>query len=285
MGLYKQASFKQTMSNSDDWQKFWAERAAEAVSDFDFDHHTSPRQKEIDTLSNQELVEFIDPKPSETVFDAGCGSGANIVLLHSQVHRLIGMDYISDAIARSQRNIQSNKIENADVITGNLTDIPLPGCSVDKVLCLSVFQYLNDNEVHRVLSEFVRILRPGGVIIIHVKNLASLYLSTLWTIKALMSVLGMNRKPVHLRSYRWYVRELRTLGFEVVDFNSFNLFTIERMPTRIVFFLQKFELRHHRNAFWRNRLIRRSGADLKIKAKLVSGNPGSRTKASLSGAA
>src|SRR5206468_854 len=78
------------------------------------------------------------------------------------------------------RRIQTNRIANADVHEGSITKIALPDCSVDKVICLSVLQYVGDSDVRLAFSEFARVLKDGGLLVLHVKNLASLYLSTLW---------------------------------------------------------------------------------------------------------
>jgi ubiquinone/menaquinone biosynthesis C-methylase UbiE len=263
------------MSNNK-WKKYWERQSEQCGSDFEFDRGITPRTGEIENSSNLELLNFIEPKPSETIFDAGCGSGSNILLLHTKVKRLIGMDYSRGALARCERRIISNRIENVKLIRGDLTSPPLRESSVDKILCMSVLQYLTDAEVRTSFVEFKRILKDRGIAILHVKNICSLYLSTLWAAKKAKAILGMKTKQEHVRSYRWYVKELESLGFEVLDYNSFNLLMIEGMPKRLLQFFQKLELKFYDRLPLRLGFLRRRGAELKIKVRIMK-NSGARS--------
>ncbi len=129
------------MEKATDWKQFWEERSGNATSDFEFDHGLTPGA-EVEALSKHELLNFIDPKSDESILDAGCGTGGNILLLHSKVKRIVGMDYSGGAVERCRRRIQSSSIENAEVREGSITQVPLPDSSVDKVLCMSVLQYV-----------------------------------------------------------------------------------------------------------------------------------------------
>jgi ubiquinone/menaquinone biosynthesis C-methylase UbiE len=229
----------------------------------------SPREQEIENLSEEELLAFIEPAESEVVLDAGCGTGVNIVRLHSRVRSIIGVDYAWGSLERCRRRIQVHKVQNAHVCLASATAIPLPDRSVDRILCLSVLQYLDDEEVRKVLREFVRVLGPGGVIILHVKNSSSLYWSSLRVAKAMKGFMGFSTRLYHLRSFRWYAHELAFLNCKVLDYNSFNLLVLEGMPKRVLSFLQRFELRHRGALPFRARFVRRHGAELKIKATVA----------------
>lgn len=258
------------MKSPIDWQVIWEKRAAEGnISDFEFDRGTSPREEEIDRLAIEELLEFIDPQPADVVFDAGCGTGVNIFLLHDKVSRIIGMDYSKGAIARCKQRIESIKVKNVELFHGDIMDLSLPDDSVDKIICLSVLQYLNDNTVRMAINEFVRILKNQGFLILHVKNLSSLYLSTLTLAKKLKSALGKDSKLEFFRPFQWYLYQLEIQGFEIITYNSFNLFMIESMPKRLLYFFQKLELKHRKNIFFSNSFVRRCGSDLKIKARII----------------
>src|SRR5579863_4378759 len=161
------------------WRLVWEDKSKGDVSDFELDRGTSPRDREIENLSEQELINFIEPGPSEILLDTGCGTGVNILRLHSQVRNIVGIDFAWGLLERCQKRIEAHRIKNAHLCHASATAIPLPDGSVDRILCLSVMQYLNDDEFRQALREFVRVLTPGGVIILHVKNLSSLYWSTL----------------------------------------------------------------------------------------------------------
>src|SRR5438046_6875002 len=136
-------------NSAQDWKGFFNAKAEQAASDFEYDRGISPREKEVERLSTEELLQFVDPQPWEIIFDAGCGTGANIALLHSKVKRIIGMDYCDGAIARCEGRLLTNRIENVKLVRGEVTNLPLSDNSVDKVLCMSVLQYLTDADVRK----------------------------------------------------------------------------------------------------------------------------------------
>jgi ubiquinone/menaquinone biosynthesis C-methylase UbiE len=258
------------MNDPVNWRDFWEEKAAKSVSDYEFDRGMFPREEEIEDLSKRELLAFIDPQPADIILDVGCGTGNNVFLLHSSVRRMIGMDCAKGALDRCQRRIETHRIESVELIHGDATHLPSPDNAVDKVLCMSVFQYLDDAEVRTALKEFSRVLKSGGMLILHVKNKSSLYLSTLCVAKKLKMFLGRQTKLEHFRSYRWYITELRDAGFEVLAYNSFNILMIELMPKKWVMSFQKWELKRHNKFPFRIGFLRRRGADLKIKARLAT---------------
>jgi ubiquinone/menaquinone biosynthesis C-methylase UbiE len=251
-----------------DWKEHWNKRSEQAASDFEFDRGVAPREKEIEELSRRELLDFINPEPTDVIFDAGCGTGVNILLLHSKVKRIVGMDYSKGALERCHGRLQSNNIQNAEVTEGSITQIPLPDSSIDKAICMSVLQYMNDEELRRAFREFARILRNNGTLVLHVKNLSSLYLSTLWIGKQLKSILGKPSKRGYYRTYGWYAKALASFGFEVVDYNSFELLTLPKMPTSVLGYLQKVELRNYMRPPLCLGWVRRHGSELKLKARL-----------------
>jgi ubiquinone/menaquinone biosynthesis C-methylase UbiE len=262
------------MARASNWKQHWDQRSDEANSNFDFDRGVAPRDKEIEDLSERELLDFIDPQPTEVVFDGGCGTGANILLLHSKVKRIAGMDYSQGAVERCLRRIESNKIKNAEVTVGSITQIDMPDGSVDKAVCMSVLQYMDDREVRLAFTEFARVLKNGGLLVLHVKNLSSIYLLALWLGKKIKLLLGKHTTLCQYRAFRWYVRELGSVGFDITDYNSFNLFVLPKMPMALVRFLQRLELRNYRKRLFRLPVVRRCGADLKIKALLRKSSNG-----------
>ena len=191
------------------------------------------------------------------MFDAGCGTGANILLLHSQVRQVYAMDYNHGAVERCQKKMVEHKIHNVEVMQGSITETPLSNSSVDKVICMSVLQYLDDAQVRIAFREFKRILKPGGMVILHVKNLSSVYLSTLWLMKKTKALFQRGTKLEYFRPFRWYVNELSASGFEVVDYNSFNWFMLEGMPKGLLSRLQKFEFEHCQKSVFKSQFIRR----------------------------
>lgn len=258
------------MPEKSNWRDYWERTAAAPVSDVEFDRGTSTRDHHLDLLAREELLEFIAPQPTDTVFDAGCGTGVNLALLADKVKRIYAMDYSAGALDRCARRIQERGIQNVSLFQGSITHLPLGPESVDRVICMSVLQYLDASDSYAALREFARILRPGGELILHVKNLASLYLATLRAAKRLKAAIGIPTKMEHVRTFAWYVNALRTCGFELIYYNSFNLLVVEGMPRKLLAMIQRVELEHRHGPLIGNRVARRLGADLKLRARRSS---------------
>jgi ubiquinone/menaquinone biosynthesis C-methylase UbiE len=241
------------------------------VSDVEFDRGRSARPSDLERLSETELLQFIAPKESDIVLDAGCGSGVNIELLNSRVGRVLAMDFAEGAVARCQNRCVTRRIHNVAVLRGDVTTLPVSNAAVDKVLCMSVLQYLDDAEVTACFAEFARVLKPHGILILHVKNLSSLYLSTLWLAKQLKRLLRRHSKLEYFRTYGWYAKRLKASGFEIAYYNSFNIFMLEALPAPLLWRLQRLELSYHSRFPFNLGSLRRSGSDLKIKARMGKG--------------
>jgi ubiquinone/menaquinone biosynthesis C-methylase UbiE len=244
---------------------------ASRASDYEADRGTCKRDDVLERFSTEELLEFVRPQSEEVVLDAGCGTGANIILMHCRVKQIIAFDFAISAVKRAQERSAAAGVKNASISHGDIMHANLADGCVDKVLCLSVFQYLSDEQVRVSLRLFRRALRSGGSVVLHVKNLASPYLITLLAAKRVMRLAGRRSAlDENFRTFRWYIRELESAGFEVEEFNSFNLLVLELMPTRLLRFVQRLELAHRKRFPFRTATFRRHGADLKIRARVPS---------------
>lgn len=100
------------------------------------------------------------------IFDAGSGTGNLSIRLKKEGYAPVGIDYSPEGIA-----LHREKDSAADVVQGDLTK-PLPfGNEIFDGVCSNNVVYTLPVEVRpAVFSEFYRIMKPGGFII--VSNLA-----------------------------------------------------------------------------------------------------------------
>ena len=262
------------MNRATDWKQVWENKSGADVSDAQFDRGVAPRDADLDELSRRELLAFVGPRREEVVLDAGCGTGTNIRLLRGRVGAIFAFDYAGAAVARCHKRLRQEGINDVALMQASVTSIPLKDKSVDRVLCMSVLQYLNDEDVRAVLSEFGRVLRGHGQLVMHVKNLSSIYLSTLVLAKRAKRLLGRPVAMEYFRPFKWYISELRAAGFTVVDYNSFNVLMVDGMPRGWLNAIQRLELKHYQSPIIRRTMLRRSGSELKIKAVVGSATKG-----------
>src|SRR5574341_320478 len=103
---------------------------------------------------------FLDAcQPDEIIYDMGCGEGVLVNEYRQAGYRISGMDlnYSSEFII--QRDFLESRIEDD---------------SVDVIICLDVIEHLVFSDQEKALSEFARMLKPGGRALITVPNLAHL---------------------------------------------------------------------------------------------------------------
>jgi ubiquinone/menaquinone biosynthesis C-methylase UbiE len=108
----------------------------------------------------QPLVrEILDGVPIGVALDAACGTGRHTAYLASLGHEVIGVDTSPEMLALAREKVPEGEFHEAD-----LHDLPVADKSVDLVVCAIALSHVHD--LLRVLSEFVRVLRPEGHLVI-----------------------------------------------------------------------------------------------------------------------
>jgi SAM-dependent methyltransferase len=99
----------------------------------------------------------------KTVLDFGCGGGELSRLLMARgAAKLYGVDLNPDALDDARRSNPNGA--SAEFLLGAESSIPLPSSSIDVIFCISVLEHVID--VDSILTEWHRILRPGGHVLI-----------------------------------------------------------------------------------------------------------------------
>lgn len=99
------------------------------------------------------------------VLDAGCGGGATMESLR-RYGRVRGMELSEVAVAH-------NREQGREVVQGAIEEIPFADGAFDLALALDVIEHVPDD--HRALRELLRVLRPGGHVLVSVPALRMLW--------------------------------------------------------------------------------------------------------------
>jgi ubiquinone/menaquinone biosynthesis C-methylase UbiE len=101
-------------------------------------------------------------EPGGTVLDAACGSGYGSAILAHCAERVVGLDVSADAIVHAREHFQ---LENIEFTRADLAaPLRLPDASFDAVVSFETIEHVRDQR--RMLSEFHRLLKPGGTLIV-----------------------------------------------------------------------------------------------------------------------
>jgi ubiquinone/menaquinone biosynthesis C-methylase UbiE len=103
--------------------------------------------------------EILDDLPRGTALDAACGTGRHAGHLAALGHTVIGVDSSPEMLA-----VARAKVPGADFRVGDLHQLPVPDQHADVVVCALALTHVP--ELAPVLAEFVRVMRPGGHLVI-----------------------------------------------------------------------------------------------------------------------
>lgn len=95
------------------------------------------------------------------VLDAGCGAGRPVLEALAQRHDAVGLD-----ISTSQLELAREHAPTASVAQGGLGRLPFADDTFDAVVSFYAIIHVPKDEHQKVLSEFDRVLRPGGQLLV-----------------------------------------------------------------------------------------------------------------------
>lgn len=95
------------------------------------------------------------------VLDFGCGAGENSLLLAARGAHVTGIDISPDLIEIAKQRLALNH-QTAEFRVASVYDTGLPNGSVDVVFCMAILHHL---EIERAQREILRVLKPGGILI------------------------------------------------------------------------------------------------------------------------
>lgn len=110
----------------------------------------------------QRTIEAISPPSNFHVLDVGCGTGWATVRLGWILSegRASGIDLSPVMVAKAQAKSKAEDMGNVEFTVADAENIPYEDGLFDAIMCTCSFHhYLHPV---RVLSEFLRVLRPGG---------------------------------------------------------------------------------------------------------------------------
>ncbi len=144
---------------------------------------------------------------SPVVLDAGCGTGYNISWLQRQYGAgVTGLDFSPRALEFCRRRGAQ------DLVRADIASIPLAGNIFDLILCFDVLTHLKDAPARaRALQEFLRVLKPGGCLLLRVPA---------------YRFLRSGHDEAVMAYHRYSLRELKMVagnaGFEIVRLTGAN---------------------------------------------------------------
>lgn len=146
-------------------------------------------------LRRQRVLRLFD-KPGGKVLDVGCGSGIMVESLTALDCEYWGIDPAEKMIADGQKRFAG--MSNVHLAVGSAEKLDFPDNHFDAVLCMGVLERVPDDK--NALAEMVRVLKPGGTLMVTVPNKFSPYF--LWRDYVFYPVVSLLR-PFYFKIRGW----------------------------------------------------------------------------------
>jgi SAM-dependent methyltransferase len=153
-------------------------------------------------------------KEGETVLDLGSGGGLDCFLASPQVGptgRVIGVDMTPDMLERARKAAKAGGYDNVEFRLGEIEALPVADNTVDAVISNCVINLSPDRP--RVFSEIMRVLKPGGRVMI--SDLISEYPTPEFLVENTDALVGC--LPVQENQYLGLLRDAGMESVEIVE--------------------------------------------------------------------
>src|SRR6202042_426551 len=99
-----------------------------------------------------------------SLLDLGTGTGRMLEMFAGDIERGLGLDLSLDMLALARERLDRAGLRNCSVRQGDIYDLALPRDTFDVVIIHQVLHFLDD--APRAIREEVRVLRPGGRLLV-----------------------------------------------------------------------------------------------------------------------
>lgn len=124
-----------------------------------------------DDLFTATELDFIMGKvgPEQQVLDIGCGTGRFTVPLAGVCQKVAGLDLTQAMLDQNAQKLTAAG-RHADLRQGDMAHLPFPDATFDVVVSMLALMHIPLEDRQAVFLEVARVLKPGGRMLLSVKN-------------------------------------------------------------------------------------------------------------------
>lgn len=107
------------------------------------------------------------------ILDAGCGAGRHVIMISNLGCIPYGVDYSQSGIEHTIKLLIDSGYSqySSNIKKASVDDIPFSNDYFDGLICYGVLVYLVPEQIKKSISEFFRVLKPGGSIMLQIRTI------------------------------------------------------------------------------------------------------------------
>jgi len=165
-------------------------------------------------IRRQRVVEMLEPilRSGMRVLDVGCGTGIMAPFVLSKKAHYQGVDLSANMIQEAKKRYSGNQTSEGSVTftVADVEKMPFADAHYDVLMALGLLEYFENPQ--RVTNEIVRMVKPGGSIIVSVPNvlcadaISSVLLSPILTtpVSLIKRIRGVDKKQTKYCHHKYY---------------------------------------------------------------------------------
>lgn len=115
-------------------------------------------------IGRKAVISTLNDLPDGRILEVGVGTGISLPLYKPQ-HRIVGIDLSPDMLARAETRVRRRKLDNVERLHEmDAANLAFGDASFDVAVAMFVMTVVPDPA--RVLAEIVRVVRPGGHVVL-----------------------------------------------------------------------------------------------------------------------
>jgi SAM-dependent methyltransferase len=109
----------------------------------------------------QGCITAIADRVTSPVLDAGCGTGEHALFFAARGHRVVGIDFVDEAIRRAGRKAAARGL-TVEFLVKDATGLGDWGERFASVIDFGLFHVFSDDDRRRYVGGLARVVQPGG---------------------------------------------------------------------------------------------------------------------------
>lgn len=140
---------------------------------YDNERFISAGARFIFQIEKMVITKWVSKERGDYLLDVPCGTGRYTFILEQTFRHIIGGDISASMIDVAKSKKLSKGHNNVRLLRLNAGRLPFADKTFNTVICVSFFHLISNTEKHIVMSEFKRVLKPRGRLIL--ENLSPVY--------------------------------------------------------------------------------------------------------------